>query len=225
MKIDLHCHSYYSDGISSPYKLIKGALKKGLDGIAITDHGTMRGWREVKKTADNGLFLIPGEEISTKQGDILALFLRKEINGEGKDITEVAKEIKNQKGIVIIPHPFNRPKRFEKLENYLDIIDGIEVLNARWPFVSPDKKALSFAKHNNLAMTGGSDAHYYKEVGYSYTRAENAKNLDDFKNAILKKQTKAEGKKAPLRYLSLRPLAIWGFRGFYLRSKIMLSQK
>jgi predicted metal-dependent phosphoesterase TrpH len=44
MKIDLHCHSYYSnDGISSPEKLIKTALKRGLDGIALTDHNTTQG--------------------------------------------------------------------------------------------------------------------------------------------------------------------------------------
>lgn len=192
-----------------------------MDGIAITDHDTAKGWREAQKIADKrGIFLILGEEITTKQGDVLALFLKREIRGKNEDIVEVIREIKSQKGIAIIPHPFARPKNFKKLGNYLDIIDGIEVINARWPFVSPDKKALSFALKHKLAMAGGSDAHYYKEVGYSYTIVENANNLEDIKRAILRKKIKADGEKAPLRYLSFKPFSFFGLRGLYLRSKV-----
>jgi len=69
MKIDLHCHSYYSDdGISSPEKLIKMALKKGLDGIALTDHDTTKGWKEAAEVAKKlNAVLIWGEEIKIKK--------------------------------------------------------------------------------------------------------------------------------------------------------------
>lgn len=195
MKIDLHCHSYYShDGLSSLEKLIKSALRKGLDGIALTDHDTIRGWEEAKKVAEKlKAFLILGEEIKTKEGDILGLFLKKEI--KGKTPLEVIKEIKDQGGIVIIPHPFHFLKGFKgNLESYKDLIDGIEVFNSRALFGN-DKKALEFAKKNNLAQVAGSDAHYHKSVGDAFTIAQGAKNLEDFKKAIKERKTKPYGKK------------------------------
>ena len=96
MKIDLHCHTYYShDAISSPEQLIKQALKSGLDGIAITDHETTAGWNEAIKAGEKlKAKIILGEEIKTNQGDILALFITKQIDGKNKDPKWVINEIK-----------------------------------------------------------------------------------------------------------------------------------
>lgn len=201
MRIDLHCHSYYSyDGVSSPEELIKSALKKGLDGIAITDHDTIKGWEEAKEAAKKlNAHLILGEEIATEEGDILGLFLKEEI--KAKTLLEVIKEIKGQGGIAIIPHPFHFLKKFKgNLEDYKDFIDGIEVFNARALF-GGDKKALEFAKKNNLSQIAGSDAHYHKCVGDAFTIVEEAKNLEDFKRGIIKGKTKTEGKKTFFLYL------------------------
>lgn len=213
MRIDFHCHSYYSkDGISSPEKLIKSALKKGLDGIALTDHDTNAGWKEAIKAAERlNAVLILGEEIKTKKngktiGDILGLFLQKEI--KSKEIFEVIKEIKEQGGIVIIPHPFHFPENFkDDLGKYVYLIDGVEVFNARLPFSFQDKKALEFAKKNNLATIAGSDAHSWREIGDAYTIAENIKNLEEFKKAILKKRVKTKGKKSSWCSLIIPTLA------------------
>lgn len=219
MKIDLHCHSYYSgDGISLPEKLIKTVLKKGLDGIALTDHDTTAGWEEAMKVAEKlNAILILGEEIKTKRngktiGDILGLFLKKEIKSQ--EPFEVIKEIKTQGGIAIISHPFHFPENFkESLEKYKNLIDGIEVFNARLPFSFQDKKSLEFAKKYNLAMTAGSDAHYYGGAGDAYVIASEAKNLEEFKKAILEKKTKTEGKKSSPFYLVFPALARIGLRG------------
>lgn len=210
MKIDLHCHSYYSDGVSSPSKIVESAFKKGLDGIAITDHKTARGGPEAIKAARKfGILLVLGEEVETRQGDVLALFLKEEIKIKNRELVEVAREIKKQEGIVVIPHPFHIKVKFRgNLERYKDIIDGIEVFNARWPTISPDQRAYCFAQKHNLAIIGASDAHYCREVGYGYTIAEEAKNLQEFKKAILGRKTRFEGKKAPLRYLIFRPV-VW----------------
>lgn len=212
MKIDLHCHSFYSnDGFSSPEKLIKSAIKKGLDGIALTDHNTISGWKEAIEGAKKlNALLILGEEIKTKRngkivGDVLGLFLKKEI--KAKEPEKVMKEIKEQEGIVIIPHPFHPLERFrENLEKYLELIDGIEVLNSRLPFSFFDKKALDFAQKHNLSIVSGSDAHFYKFVGTAYTIAE-AKTLEEFKEAILKRKTRIEGKKSSFLGLILPSLA------------------
>ncbi len=207
MKLDLHCHSYYSiDGFSSPEALLKTAIKRGLDGIAITDHDTTAGWKEAEKAAKKlNAILILGQEIKTKKGDILGLFLNKEI--KSRDPFLVIKEIKAQGGIVIIPHPFHFPHHFrDDLTKYRNLIDGIEVLNSRSLFPSAIKKALIFAQKYNLALVGGSDAHVHFNVGDAFTVVE-AKNVNEVKKAILERKTKIEGKRSPLFSLLLPILA------------------
>jgi len=213
MKIDLHCHSYYSkDGICSPEKLIKTALKKGLDGIALTDHDTIAGWKEAIEAAKKlNAVLILGQEQKTKEGDILGLFLKEEV--KSREVFQVIKEIKTQGGLSILPHPFHFRENFKgDLEKIKDLIDGIEVFNARLPFLSPDRKAANFAKKYNLAMLAGSDAHFYKAVGDAYTISENVKNLEEFKKAILERKTKIEGKKSSPFYLIFPTLAKIGLK-------------
>lgn len=88
----------------------------------------------------------------------------------------------------MIPHPFHYGEGFrDDLTNYLDLINAIEVFNARKPFSNPDKQALEFANKHNLATTGGSDSHYYKGVGYGYTESD-SNTLEDFKISILEKE-------------------------------------
>jgi len=204
MKIDLHCHSYYSpDGICSPKKLLERAKKRGLDGIALTDHNTTAGWPEAKRVAQRlKMFLILGEEIKIKKegkvmGEILGYFLKEEINPKGKTIEAVIKEIKQQGGIAIIAHPFHRRKPFKELEKYKNLVDGIEVFNPRSQTKKGNEMALKFAKINDLPMTAGSDAHSCWEVGNAFIETK-AKNLQELKEAILKKEVKICGKQSPL---------------------------
>jgi predicted metal-dependent phosphoesterase TrpH len=221
MKIDLHCHTFFSkDSILSSKKLIETAKKNGLQGVAITDHDTISGWKEAEFWAKKyGIFLIFGEEIKTKVGDILGLFLKSEI--KSKEPEKVMREIKAQGGTVVIPHPFHHVQRFkDDLTKYLSLIDAIEVFNARQPFSFFDKKAFEFAKKHNLAMVAGSDAHSCFDVGSAFTEIEGAKNLEEFKKGILEKRTKTFGKKAPLFALFFPFLAKIGLRKLFLnRSK------
>jgi len=220
MKIDLHCHTFFSkDSILSPKKLIESALKKGLQGVAITDHDTILGWKEAEFWAKKfGVFLVFGEEIKTKAGDILGLFLKNEI--KSREPEKVMKEIKSQGGIVVIPHPFHHLERFkDDLRKYLNLIDAIEVFNGRQPFSFFDKKAFEFAKKYNLGMVAGSDAHSCFDVGSAFTELEKAKNLEEFKKGILEKKTKIFGKKAPLFALSFPFLAKMGLRKIFLNNR------
>lgn len=201
MKIDLHCHTNYSnDAISTPYNVIKQALKKGLDGIAITDHDTTNGWTEAIKAAKElNAYLILGEEVKSSKGDILGLFLKKEIKMKGCDPIQIINEIHRQEGLAIIPHPFHFPKHFKDVKDYLHLIDGIEVSNARRLLNYFDKKALDLAEENNLIMTAGSDCHIDKSCGYTYVECD-AHNVNDFKEKLLKKEIKIHGEKSPCIY-------------------------
>lgn len=204
--MDLHCHSYYSyDALSSPEELIRAALKKGLDGIAITDHNTIAGWKEAERAAEKlSAFFIPGEEITTKRnrkivGDILGLFLKDKI--QSREPFQVIEEIHSQGGVAIIAHPFHFKGAFrDDLRKYINLIDGLEGFNARGLFTKDDRKAIAFAQKNNLAITAGSDAHYYKAIGSAFTIVEGADSLDDFKKGILNKESQIVGRKSPLLY-------------------------
>ena len=133
-KADLHIHSYYSrDALSDLRAIFKKAKQQKLDIIAITDHDTIRGAKEAQKIAPEfGLEVIIGEEITTKEGDLLALFIQEKILSK-KSALETIKEIHSQGGLVIVPHPNNWlsggiPTKV--LLKIFDQLDGIELFNA-----------------------------------------------------------------------------------------------
>lgn len=202
MKIDLHCHTFSSkDGTAAIESIIRQGKKAKIDGVAITDHENTKAWKEALFLGKKHNFnIILGEEIKSSKGDILGLFMTEEIDGEGKSPLWIINEINKQGGLVFIPHPFHEAEGFkESLESYINIIDGIEIFNGRRPFIRGDKIAEKFADKHNLIKIGGSDSHYYKTVGNTYTECE-ANNLEEFKQQLLKKKTKVIGKKAPLKF-------------------------
>ncbi|MEM3393868.1 MAG: PHP domain-containing protein [Candidatus Methanomethylicia archaeon] len=180
--IDFHVHSKNSyDSLSSINALINWAKKKGLNGMAITDHNFFTGL--LYESED--FIIIPGEEVTTEKGDIIGLFLKKPIRG--KNFEEVVREIKKQNGLIVLPHPFRGHKN---LEFIIPHVDGIEVYNAG---LSEDfnKKAKILRKHKDKFFLGGSDAHFARDVGNCATRVYCKKlNMDEIKKALLKKRTK-----------------------------------
>lgn len=200
MKIDLHCHTHYSyDALSSPHTLIKKASQRGLDGIAVTDHDNCNAWEEaIKAGKELNMKIILGEEITSNRGDILGLFLQKEIQMKYGEPLDIIKEIHKQGGLAIIPHPFHIPEHFrDSLEKYIGVIDGIEVFNARRPFSYADKKALNFARKHNLITTAGSDCHIHFACGDAYAEC-GANSLEEFKQKLLNRDVITKGKKSSI---------------------------
>ena len=173
MRFDLHTHSKYSsDGYLNPQTIVKTALKRGLSGVAVTDHNTIRGGKETSKYVNReskilkkGFKVIIGSEISTTQGEIIGLFLNEEI--KSKDPVEVMEEIRDQDGVVIVPHPFDviRNESFTPQEEHIKLIHKIEVFNSRCVKTEFNQDAMEFASQHGLGLSAGSDAHFANELG------------------------------------------------------------
>jgi len=200
MKCDLHVHSYVSyDSISSPKDIIKEAIKKGINCIAITDHGEVKAFDEIKKYASGrGVLVIKGIEIKSDRGDIIGLNVKEKIP-EGLSVSETIKRIKNQNGFVVIPHPFFKYYRFkENLKTILKDIDAVEVLNSTI-LENANKKALSFVQKNSFAFTAGSDAHSPCFVGRTYLEIPGDNlSVEKVLIAIKNKKGKIRGKEINL---------------------------
>jgi predicted metal-dependent phosphoesterase TrpH len=166
MRYDLHTHSHHStDGYASPKALIRAAKRKGLDGIAITDHNTIRGGLEGLSYATDGFRVVVGAEISTERGEVMGLFLSEEIHSRAYE--EVVHHIDDQGGLVVVPHPFDtsRSSSLRITKKDTNSIGAIETCNARCVRRQYDEEARAFANQHNIPQTGGSDAHFLQEIG------------------------------------------------------------
>lgn len=170
LRVDLHMHTHFSpDSLVSPERLVARCQKVGLSCIAVTDHNTTEGARVVKDIAP--FLVIVGEEVRTSEGEVTGLFLTETIP-EGLSIGETARRIKDQGGLVSIPHPFDRfrgevisRRGLDEVVQYADIV---EVFNARNNLSADDRKALDFAREHGLLTSGVSDAHTTMELGRTY---------------------------------------------------------
>jgi len=190
-KYDLHIHTYYSRCSNlTPKVILKRAKKLGLNGIAIADHHTIKGALEVKKAnKDKHFEVIVGEEIKTEKGEVIAFYLKKEIK-PGK-FNDVIREIRKQKGIVGIAHPYSTigiDRRKADIDAIIGKIDAIEGFNARSLFAFENMKAQIKAAEKLLPITAGSDAHFSFEIGRAYTEFEG-----DLRSALKNMATKVHG--------------------------------
>ncbi|HEX8932507.1 MAG TPA: PHP domain-containing protein [Patescibacteria group bacterium] len=172
IKIDLHTHSIISpDGAGSITATdFENLLKQGvLDCIAITDHNETSLALELhKKLGDR---IIVGEEIMTREGEIIGVFLNKTIP-PGLSVVATIKEIKKQGGLVYVPHPFETLRKGlqeDILEKIVDSIDILEVFNGRGLLRGKTKEATTFATVHNLVGASSSDAHGYGGIGKTFS--------------------------------------------------------
>jgi predicted metal-dependent phosphoesterase TrpH len=196
-KVDLHLHTRFSDdGLCSPAQVVKISRAKGLSKVAITDHNSIAGALEASKLAPD--LVIIGEEIRTKQGELLALFLKEEIP-PGLDPLETIERIREQGGIVGIPHPFDRIRR-EAMGLYsleiLEEVDFLEGFNARTILPQDNAKALKLASERGIPVSAGSDAHTPWEIGKAWVEMEPFSGEREFLESL--KSGKICGQRSPL---------------------------
>ncbi len=170
MKVDLHVHTAYSeDSLTSYDRLLHWVERRGLGAIAITDHNTIAAALALHDRAS--FPIIVGEEIRTTRGEIIGLFLEREIP-PGRSPTETVEIIHRQGGLVCVPHPVDRVRRSAlgcgALLEIIDRVDMVEVLNARVTFALDNVRAAELARAYRLRCAAGSDAHQGFEVGQAY---------------------------------------------------------
>jgi predicted metal-dependent phosphoesterase TrpH/glycosyltransferase involved in cell wall biosynthesis len=182
---DLHMHTSWShDCAVEPRELVEHAEEEGLGAIAVTDHNAFGGALEAAAhAAGRALKVIPGEEIKTDgQGEVIGLFLHAEIP-RGMSFAATIGAIREQGGVVYLPHPFDRLHAIPDpatILRHLAEIDVFEVYNARLLFEGYNDEALRFASKYNLTMGAGSDAHVLQGVGTGALRMRAFDGREEF---------------------------------------------
>ena len=183
IKIDLHTHSSAShDGGISPEDYAKILESGSLDYIAVTDHNTIALAQKLQRSL--GEHIIVGEEIMTREGELLGLFLNDTVSS-GMSAFDTAKAIATQGGIVYVPHPLETVRKglsTETLEMLASVIDIVEVHNGRAVFQNRGPQAHTWARLHNKAVAASSDAHGKAGLGHTYSliaKKPTAKNLTE----------------------------------------------
>jgi predicted metal-dependent phosphoesterase TrpH len=173
----MHTHCEASSDSSTPIEEQARAIRAaGLDAVCATDHNTIDGALRLREIAV-GFRVIVGEEIASREGEVIGLFLDFAIP-PNLSADETFARIKAQGGLVVIPHPFSPARPLQLREQTLDRlwpeIDALEVLNGREEFPSDNKRAARYARERGIPGTAGSDAHRAAEIGRAYME------IDDF---------------------------------------------
>jgi predicted metal-dependent phosphoesterase TrpH len=169
LKFDLHVHTEISkDAFTKVSDLARVTRRRGLDGIAITDHNSLC------SNSPDGTATLPGIEISSADGHVIGLGLSDAVS-RGLSADETIMAIHRKGGLAIIPHPYDLFRSSVGPERLTVRPDAIEVFNASSFLHSITwKKAFESARRAGLPMVAGSDSHIPQTIGSAYTIVESA---------------------------------------------------
>jgi predicted metal-dependent phosphoesterase TrpH len=178
---DLHIHSIYSyDGTTSISSILGRARQIGLDVIAITDHDEITGSLKAVEFAPNfGIEVIPGIEITTAEGDLLALNIAQKVDRD-LPLIETILKVGELGGFCIAPHPMAGGIGMKSLSAYsilralrnpeaAHILIAIETYNATTLDKMSNHYARILANRLKIAQTASSDAHIAEAIGLGST--------------------------------------------------------
>jgi predicted metal-dependent phosphoesterase TrpH len=217
---DLHLHTIYSyDGTASLAAVLSRAKQIGLDVIAITDHDEIRGALKALELAPNyGVEVIPGCEITTAEGDLLAFFIHEKVDA-GLSLVETVLRVRELGGVCAAPHPMAGGMGMKSLSGrailkalrnpqVADTLIGIEVYNGTAFDRISNHYAAILASRLKIAKTGNSDAHTVDTIGFGVTEFE-GHTAADLLAALKNKTTKARRRK---EWSAARIIGSWGLR-------------
>ncbi len=169
IKTLIHLHTDYSyDSDISLDRLARFVAEAGIECIAITDHDTIAGAQRFQNETDAKV--VVGEEVSTRDGHLIGLFLQQRIR-PGMSARDTALAIREQDGLVLLPHPFVRAFSCglgETAETIVDLIDAVEINNAQNFLRRPDRRAERFADHYGFVRYVGADSHMAFSIAPCY---------------------------------------------------------
>ncbi|MFB6201833.1 MAG: PHP domain-containing protein [Halorhabdus sp.] len=211
LSVELHAHSSLSyDGRDPVEELLARAREVNLDALAVTDHDEIEAsLRAVERAPAYDLIGIPGMEVTSAAGHVLALGVTDRIPAE-LPFTETLDRIHEQGGIAVVPHPFQESRsgvmaRISRVE--LARADAIEVYNSRLLTGLANRQARTFAREHGIPQTAGSDAHIAEMVGQAVTRVDTEdRSVGAILRAIAAGRTRTTGRRTPW-HISFRQAA------------------
>lgn len=180
MRLETHCHTKYSKDSMLSFTLLYIKCKwRKIDAIAITEHNNIQGglaFKEYCQKKKTHLQVIVGEEVMTESGEIIGLFLQEEIPA-GLSCKETIARIRQQNGVVYVPHPYDKKREKTVLKEacikeYASQIDCIECYNGRNISDEYGIRQNEIADRYHICKVIGSDAHTILEVGRNYMEVE-----------------------------------------------------
>ncbi|CAA9219143.1 MAG: hypothetical protein AVDCRST_MAG50-550 [uncultured Acidimicrobiales bacterium] len=171
VRVDLHMHTMWSgDATTTPDELVTALEESEIDVLCVTDHATING--AVKLQGELPCRVVVGQEVKTNQGELIGLFLVERLP-IGLTAIDAAKNIREQGGLVYVPHPFDpmrscmKPEAIDALTAE-GLLDAFEVFNAKVSLPSLNRQAAEFASDHGIAAGSGSDAHEPSAIGAAY---------------------------------------------------------
>jgi len=216
MRADLHIHTHHSgDSNQKLEDIFREAQLRGLGGVAICDHNTIRGSLEAVRLAPKDVIVLKGIEVTSDEGHILALNVSEDIP-RGRSAAETIDLIHTQGGIAVAAHPYRAWSGLGRKVIEANHFDAIEVMNGR-NTKNGNRMSMKLATRLNKPFTGGSDAHRPESIGDAYTVFfDDVTSAEEMVKAIMSKQVMVEGtgrnRKETLRYGS-KSIAKWMSRG------------
>lgn len=215
---DLHLHTHHSDGQDSPADVLEWAARIGLDVIAITDHDAIEGALVAAELAGgrrDGPQVIVGEEVSTRDGHVLALFIQ-ELVPPDLSAAETVAAIHEQGGIAIAAHPYWRTANVDYRGRTYGVgdriaeldFDAVEVINGGFTpsMIGANRRAGWVAEALGRTQVGGSDAHVKHALGWAHTRFA-GRTACDLRHSIATGRTQAG--RSRIHPTGLRRYAAW----------------
>lgn len=202
VRVDMHSHTMWSgDSTTTPDEIEEAVIDSGIDVLCITDHNSVAGARELAERLP--CRVIVGEELRTHLGEIIGLFLTERIPF-GIQAREAAERIRQQGGVVYVPHPFD-PLRSNLRADVIDdlvaegLVDVMEVRNGKTSLEHLNREAADYAARHGLLAGAGSDAHVPAALGAVYVE------MPDFDGPESFKQSLAEGRVVGHHFDRARP--------------------
>lgn len=203
IKVDMHMHSRYSrDSLNTLEDIVTTCQRKGLNVLCLTDHNAIDGALRLRDMSPWPV--IVGQEITTLKGEIIAYFID-ELVPPDLPPEETIQRVREQGGIVSVPHPVDRIRKEamgkENLMTIIEQVDALEVFNSRCLLPGFNNEAQILAREHGLPGTAGSDAHSLLEIGTTYLEMPDFSTRDEFLQNLA--QAEIHGRRSlPLVHLS-----------------------